>query len=300
MGENSGGNMSNPTAQVQPDAWGGSGWLRVMRGLASGSLIIFVIAAVVAAMIDDPAERAKNLVVLLTTAPFWLPYLWIFIRLKGKTARGQKKGLALGVAFGSCTLILACVLAATSDGWLWRAGFAIYALLQFLLVLSAAKSYYAMDREPGDRWVLVSRLAVVSGGFFILIVAGITIPCMVRSQVAANEASTVAAVRTINTAQSDYAKKHPEKGFAATFSELRATRNDDIIDQRLASGKKAHYTFVIVAGPADSRGRITKYSVIARPERFGKDGRRCFFTDESGVIRFTSEDRPPTVLDAAL
>ena len=61
-----------------------------------------------------------------------------------------------------------------------------------------------------------------------------------------------------------------------------------------------HYAFTMIAGPADARGRITKYTVVARPEKSGHDGWRRFFIDESGVIRWTTEDRPPTVLDAPI
>ena len=134
----------------------------------------------------------------------------------------------------------------------------------------------------------------------MVLVAAVLIPHMLPRRVALDEASAVGAIRSINTAQSAYAEKHLDKGFAATLSELGQGPGAGFIDQELASGRKMHYTFAMIAGPADSRGRITKYTVVALPERFGNDGWRCFFTDESRIIRFTAEDRPPTVLDPAL
>jgi hypothetical protein len=285
--------MSNTINSAPMDFPGDPRWLNATRGLASSSLII---AAVTVATHAD----AEDLIALVPTTPLWLPFLWVLIRLMGKTADSQKKGLALAVALGPYPLIFSSFFAATPDftANIWRVGFATYALLHLLLLVSAVKTYYSMKREPGDHRMLASRL---TGGFFVFIFAAILIPHMMPpSRVAIDEASAVTAMRSINKGQSAYAEKHHDKGFAAALSELRQRPGVDSINQELANGRKMHYTFAMIAGPADSRGQITKYTVVARPEKFGKDGWRCFFTDESGVIRYTTEDRPPTVLDAPL
>jgi hypothetical protein len=169
--------------------------------------------------------------------------------------------------------------------------------LNLLLVLSAVKTYYSLKRHPADWRTLTSRLIA---GFFVLVVAAILTPHMMRSRAAMDEAFAVSAMRSINGEQSAYAERHHDKGFAASLSELGEGSGANVIHQELASSRKMHYTFAMSAGPADSDGRITKYTVVARPEKFGKDGWRCFFTDESGVIRYTTEDRPPTILDAPI
>jgi hypothetical protein len=282
--------MSNAIDSAPANVPSDSRWLDATRGLAFGSLLIAGVTVAMQAGVQD-------LIVLVPTAPLWLPFLWMFVQLMGKTTKNQKRGLALAVALGPYALVFSSFFAATSGTYAWRAGFAIYAVLHLLLVVSAVKTYYAMNREPGDWGVLSNRLV---GGFFIFVVAAILIPHMVPSRVAGNEGSTIGAVHSINTAQSAYAEKHLNKGFAATLSELGQGPGAGFIDQQLASGRKMHYKFAMIAGPADSRGRTTKYSVVARPERFGNDGLRSFFTDESRVIRFTAEDRPPTVLDPSL
>ena len=68
----------------------------------------------------------------------------------------------------------------------------------------------------------------------------------------------------------------------------------------LASGRKSGYVYVLTAASPDSHGRITHYTVIARPQRYGKEGKHSFLTDESGVLHFTTEDRAPTGQDPAL
>jgi hypothetical protein len=68
----------------------------------------------------------------------------------------------------------------------------------------------------------------------------------------------------------------------------------------LASGKKSDYVFRYNAGAADRRGRIEAYTVTASPVVFGKTGLKNFFTDETGVIRETSQDREATRTDPLL
>ena len=283
--------------------------LRTTRALAFCSLLFFLIAALAAAFTLAPGNGAKNLVVVLTTAPVWLPYLWMFLRLSAKTTKSQKKGLALAVSYGFFALIIAAPSALASfglglqeglAGLGLQAGLAIFALLQLALIVSGVKTYYAMEREPDDRRILVRRIVGVSDCLGILTLAAIHVPCLLKSKIAADEASSIGAMRTICTAQSGYAEKHPEKGFAAVLSDLGPPPGVDFIDQQLASGTRSGYTFTLAAAPRDSRGRIAQYTVIARPLTFGASGSRSLFVDASGVIRFTTEDRAPTAQDRPL
>jgi hypothetical protein len=69
----------------------------------------------------------------------------------------------------------------------------------------------------------------------------------------------------------------------------------------LASGQKSHYTFSYTPGPEDVNGKIQSYTISARPSPECQGKRmRSYFTDQSGVIRVTNEDRPATVNDPAL
>ena len=72
------------------------------------------------------------------------------------------------------------------------------------------------------------------------------------------------------------------------------------IDEVLAKGRKYRYVFLLTTAPPDPSGHIIHFTVTARPQKYGKYGTRSFFADESGVIRFTAEDRAPTVEDPAL
>ena len=95
-----------------------------------------------------------------------------------------------------------------------------------------------------------------------------------------------------------YAEQH--QGFAASLIELGPPPGAGLIDAVLATGRKSRYIIRMIAAPRDLHGRITKYIVVARPERFGKHGARSFLTDESGDFHVTSEDRVPTPRDPSL
>ena len=112
--------MSNPIDSGPTNVPSDSRWLEATRALAFGSLSI---AAVTVATHAD----AQDLIALVPTAPLWLPFLWMLIRLIGRTTKSQKRGLALAVALGPYPLIFSSFFAATSDTYTRRAGFAIYA-----------------------------------------------------------------------------------------------------------------------------------------------------------------------------
>jgi len=139
---------------------------------------------------------------------------------------------------------------------------------------------------------LIELLVVVS---VILIVAAIAIPNLLRSRSAANEASAVASVRSINTSQVVYQSTYA--GFAPTLTALSdggAAANcvpptpanatsACLLDSALATGTKSGYTFTYV--PA-AGGSITTYTVNADPIASSGSAQRHFFSDQSLAIRF--------------
>jgi|SRR5579863_6019224 type IV pilus assembly protein PilA len=137
---------------------------------------------------------------------------------------------------------------------------------------------------------LIELLIVVA---IILIIAAIAIPNLVRSKMAANEASAVASMRTLNTTVVEYQVTYgtdpstlASLGPATTPSSTAA----DLVDSVLATGSKSGYTITytpVVATP------VTQYTMLAVPQSTST-GQRKFFTDQSGVIRQTTDGSTPT------
>ncbi len=69
--------------------------------------------------------------------------------------------------------------------------------------------------QPNNRgFSLIELLIVVA---IILIIAAIAIPNLLRSRIAANEASAVGSLRTLNTAEITYNTNYPSTGFTCTL-----------------------------------------------------------------------------------
>ncbi len=71
----------------------------------------------------------------------------------------------------------------------------------------------------------------------------------------------------------------------------------DTVRKAAQSAQLAHYTLQYTPGKPDPSGRITAYTLTARAGNFGY---RSFYTDESAIVRATTEDRAATVQDPPL
>ena len=138
---------------------------------------------------------------------------------------------------------------------------------------------------------LIELLIVVA---IILIIAAIAIPNLLRSRIAANQASAVGSLRTLNTCEITYASTY-NTGYSATLLALGPPASGNptptaagLVDSVLAAGTKSGYTFVYTPGTADSSGRINSYGLNANPITVGTTGQNYYFTDGSAVIRQNS------------
>ena len=103
-------------------------------------------------------------------------------------------------------------------------------------------------------------------------------------------------LRTIFLAQIEYARAHPDKGFARSLDELGNESSGSPIDSVLASGTKSGYEFILWTAGPNSQGRVERFFVVTRPQKY-QEGERSFFIDESGVERFTTANRAATSAD---
>lgn len=128
---------------------------------------------------------------------------------------------------------------------------------------------------------------------------------LMESRRSASEVAAVASMRNYLSGCIFYSANHPDLGFPATLS-LLGPAGDNSVDAELtpAGGgntvARSGYRFTYTPGKVDTYGRVNTFTVSARPVKYGATGRRSFFVDESGWIRFTTEDRAATAADPPL
>ena len=145
------------------------------------------------------------------------------------------------------------------------------------------KENFSMRQEG---FSLIELLIVVA---IILIIAAIAIPNLLRARIAANEASAVGSVRTVNTAQITYSSTFSTVGYASSLANLAGTSctppsstSACLIDSQLGGGSKSGYSF----GIANTSGTpISAYNIIAAPIQPNQSGVRYFCSFADAVVR---------------
>ncbi len=147
-----------------------------------------------------------------------------------------------------------------------------------------------MRKEKG--FSLIELLIVVA---IILIIAAIAIPNLLRSKMAANEASAVGSLRTLTSMIIKYGSDWGN-GAPVAIANLGPGPGNcllaDTIDNVLAAGTKSGYLFLYAGGIAAPQTNLAcpagfaTYTINANPVAPGTTGQRYFFVNQTGVIRF--------------
>jgi len=160
------------------------------------------------------------------------------------------------------------------------------------------------------------REVSASSGFDVsgvLIVAAIAIPNLLRSRIAANEASAVGSIRTMVTAQIAYGATYPKKGFASNLAALgmdprgpgaiaspeHAGFLDDTLANPACAGAgwctKSGYQFRVIG--VCQRQTCNDFVAVATPVS-RSTGTRNFCATSDGLLHYTMGapiDSPPSV-----
>jgi len=179
-------------------------------------------------------------------------------------------------------------------------------------------------RNKQKGFSLIELLIVVA---IILIIAAIAIPNLIRSRMAANEASSVATLRTLTTAFVTYnstygnglpptltSMKNPAAGTPPDCGTNGAGLVDNVLAGLSAGGgpatfTKSGYNFAYVGAnplPAAPAGigctgpGFGTSQTSSVPVAIGGTGQRGFLIDNAGVIYFTTNGTLPTTASPVL
>jgi type IV pilus assembly protein PilA len=132
----------------------------------------------------------------------------------------------------------------------------------------------------------------------VAVVAAIAIPNLLRSRIAANEASAIGTLRTVNTAQVTYEATYPQRGFApdlatlgsdpttpTDYSEKHAGLVSDTLGCSTQWCERSGFRFRVISTCVQRR--CTEFVAVGTPLSAGT-GSRSFCTTSDGIIRVKS------------
>ena len=121
-----------------------------------------------------------------------------------------------------------------------------------------------------------------------------------EEKVQALEKQCVSLLRTLNVAQGTYRGGDRTRGFARTLAGL-GPKGAQLLDANQVSGEKDGYRFRLVPDKAVRKNELIQhYQIIAYPSPRLTKRQRSYFSDETGIIRFTHENRKATSADPPL
>jgi type IV pilus assembly protein PilA len=142
-------------------------------------------------------------------------------------------------------------------------------------------------RTKQKGFTLIELLIVVA---IILIIAAIAIPNLLRSKMAANQASAVGAIRTIVTSQVTYESTY-QNGFAPALSDLggaaactASSTSACLVDPVLTGGTKSGYHFETASNGTNN----VNFETDAWPITYDSTGDDAYCADQTGVIRYNT------------
>ena|SRR5579864_169049 len=173
--------------------------------------------------------------------------------------------------------------------------------------ISLSRIKKSMGRLKGEGLALTGLILGYISLPFILIIAAIAIPNLLRARISANEATAVSTVRTINTTQVTYSTTYPEQGYARDLATLGGNcttgtaEHACLLDSPLGQAnctsgvwcQKGQYKYTISSNCAPAHfgeqqqgtdNACTEYVIAATPVNFNT-GRRNYCSVSDAVIR---------------
>lgn len=239
---------------------------------------------------------------MILALPLALPCVWVLFAFPRPTTLPWARGIAMLVfPFAVLDTALLAVVMSGLQRLLALIPAAI-ALLCWFAIGDAARLWEIQAQQGTARGSFRGKTALAIAYCLVcFFLAAVAIPSLEMPtgshRDARNEASAVGSLRMVHTAMKTYEQQHPNQPAPEKLSAL-----GDAIPPELAcplpSCVRNDYRFFYSPLPSDAAG--LRFSLLARPEQYGKRGRRSFYVDQTGFIRWTGEDRACTDKDPPL
>jgi len=218
-------------------------------------------------------------------------------------ARTSRKWQAWGWALACVTITLALVpTVVTVRSIMHRAHRSTIGILIFLmaLLLTQAAQLMFVRRASAGKFVFgTPLLRCVLYDVGVLLFVGVTLPSWYVPMTVRHENSAVTTLRSCSNAMEIYASQSKDANFPTIPSALAimaeagkmppSGRHDYELTCAQTSCVKNGYRFEY--RPVSKDGRVTSYTISARPLEFEETGNRSFLLTADGTIRQTREDR---------
>ncbi|MBX7222940.1 MAG: hypothetical protein K1Y36_23530 [Blastocatellia bacterium] len=126
--------------------------------------------------------------------------------------------------------------------------------------------------------------------------AALAVPNFLAAQRSANRATAMLMLRSLHTAQIQYAAEKGEGNYASSLEELSRNAGFDPTAVTMQNVPKSGYLLGPIKVTPAANGQPAKYSVTAFPavkDGLNRTGTDCFYLDETGIIRHSGS---PNVL----
>ena len=152
------------------------------------------------------------------------------------------------------------------------------------------------SRKPrNDEGFTLIELLIVMSVMLVLMTLGI--PQLLKLRKSANENSAIQSLATIYNAEISYNSSYSANGFACTLPTLGgdpksgapSAQSAQLIENALATGQKAGYTYAITCGSkvtVNNQDSYSSFELTAVPQSVGKTGDRGFCEDENKTVRY--------------
>jgi hypothetical protein len=252
----------------------------------------------------------------LISTPFWLPYLFVILRLRKRPKSALALAITMSCAMAGPAVWLILYARSWDARWWIPSGLAVVAMAQLALAVIAVRSWRNMPSEPGQWRVIIANATYGVIALIILIWVLRDMP----NRITENENGTVWLLQDVHKAAASYASTYGGV-YPAHLTAFDASPGDSAPTCNAASllslplspsdpdsfqgrGWGGEYVFEYFAGsPAKSSAGCVgaaRYTLRARPVVYRRTGRRSFLIDETGVIHATGENRPARVGDPAI